>query len=367
MSVERSVPVAPLVVGDGVPPELLTALSGAGEAVADPTTVVSALEERDCDCLLVGTSVPGTTAPAVVEEVGAAVDLPVFALVEDRDERGPALEAGATDCLDAALARTHPETLAERVRNAVDRRRGAGDDRYRRLIEHSTDIITVVEPDGTIQYQSPAAETLLGYDQGELVGEFVFNHVHPEDRDTVRETFIDLVGRDEAATETMTYRFEHADGSWVWLETTGSNQKHTAVEGYVFNSRDVTQRTERERRLERYETLVQAIPDEIYTMDAEGYHTSVVPPAGRTETVAGYDPAEMVGEHASMVMDEADIERAREVIAALVDSEDREHASFEMDLITSDGERVPHENHVALLPSEDGEFAGTVGVLRDVS
>lgn len=120
-------------------------------------------------------------------------------------------------------------------------------------------------------------------------------------------------------------------------------------------------------RLAWYGTVLRAIPDEIYTMDAEGRHLSVIPPAGSDRTVAGYDPAEMIGEHASLVMDEADIDRARAAIKELLRDDECKRTSFEMDLVTRDGNRVPYENHIALLPADDGEFAGTVGVLRDIS
>ncbi|MFB6222799.1 MAG: PAS domain S-box protein, partial [Haloarcula sp.] len=43
--------------------------------------------------------------------------------------------------------------------------------RFQAFIEHSRDIITVLEPDGTYRYQSPSSKRVLGYAPDELLGE----------------------------------------------------------------------------------------------------------------------------------------------------------------------------------------------------
>jgi len=69
-------------------------------------------------------------------------------------------------------------------------------------------------------------------------------------------------------------------------------------------------------------------------------------------TTTGYRPEELVGEHVSILMDDDDIATAEAEIRALIQSDEREHAS-EMETITADGERVPNENHIALLPRDE--------------
>ena len=117
------------------------------------------------------------------------------------------------------------------------------------LIEHSSDIVTVLDDDGVIQFDSPAVERILGYHSGELVGENAFEYIHPDDRDQVVATFEEVVGSPGEVTEQVEYRFRHADGTWVWLETVGSNRKDTELDGYVLNSRDITAQKEREVKL----------------------------------------------------------------------------------------------------------------------
>jgi PAS domain S-box-containing protein len=122
---------------------------------------------------------------------------------------------------------------------------------FRALIEHSTDIISVLDKQGRIRYQSPSIERILGYEQGEILGDGAFEYVHPDDRETVAALFTEMVEEQRSRTQRVEFRFRHADGSWVWLEAIGSNRTDTSLEGYVVNSRDVTERRERETQLER--------------------------------------------------------------------------------------------------------------------
>jgi PAS domain S-box-containing protein len=133
-------------------------------------------------------------------------------------------------------------------------------------------------------------------------------------------------------------------------------------DGVAAVARDVTDRKRREHELERYETIVEASGDVVYTLDAEGCLTFV---NDTVRDLTGYEPADLVGEHISAMMDPADVERGQRHVRSLL-SGDRQHTIFEMEVITADGEHVPCENHVALLPYET-TFRGTVGVLRDIT
>ncbi|WP_348609655.1 PAS domain S-box protein [Halobaculum rarum] len=125
-------------------------------------------------------------------------------------------------------------------------------ERFQAFIEHSSDVITVLDPDGTYQYQSPSSERITGYEPEELRGETAFDYIHPEDRDRVLETVSEVVA-DSEMTPTIEYRFKHQDGSWRWFESIGNNQlTNPAIEGVVVNSRDIT---ERKQQMEEIETL----------------------------------------------------------------------------------------------------------------
>ncbi|MFP4632524.1 MAG: PAS domain S-box protein [Halobacteriales archaeon] len=149
------------------------------------------------------------------------------------------------------------EILAANARTALDRlvherEIEEREEWYSALISNSQDVITVVEPDGTIAYQSPSVERVLGYDSDEMVGETTFDYVHPDDRERVVTEFLEALEAGHGHTRETIFRYRDADGEWRWLESIGTNLlDHPVVHGGVINSRDVTERRRKERELER--------------------------------------------------------------------------------------------------------------------
>ncbi|RLM53412.1 PAS domain S-box protein [Halobellus sp. Atlit-31R] len=113
--------------------------------------------------------------------------------------------------------------------------------------------------------------------------------------------------------------------------------------------------------LERYETILETIDDPVYTLDTQGHLTFVNEAA---EEEFGYG-SEVLGEHVSIGMDDADVAELTAEIKSLVGS-DTQSTKTQFELQTADGSRTLVENHLTLL-EDDAGFHGTVGVLRDIS
>ena len=70
------------------------------------------------------------------------------------------------------------------------------DRRLRSVVENSSEIVTVVDPDGTLRYANPAWERVLGYDPDEAIGTMnVLDHVHPDDLAHVLEETEKALGK----------------------------------------------------------------------------------------------------------------------------------------------------------------------------
>ena len=120
------------------------------------------------------------------------------------------------------------------------------------LIRHSVDVLTVLDETGVIRYESPSFSRMFGYDPDDFVGESVFDHVHPDDRQRTRDTFADLVAAEAGhTTRSVELRFRHADEGWLWIEARATSEEGSAVDGYVVTSRDISDRKAYERDLER--------------------------------------------------------------------------------------------------------------------
>jgi len=247
--------------------------------------------------------------------------------------------------------------------------RGHEDD-YERLVEAVGDGIYVLGPDATFHDINESLVSMSGYERATILETGPWLWMSDEDIETFEDELSRLLAREDESVATVEATMETAEGTEIPVEVTLTllPTSDGQYRGHVGVVRDISRRKEREQELEKYETTVRALPDEVYTLDADGHFTSVVPPAGEDLTTSGHDPAELIGEHISTVMDEDDVAAGRELIRGLLTSEDRTTDSVEMEIVTRTGDRIPHENHFALLPfDEDGCFRGSVGVLRDIS
>ena len=120
---------------------------------------------------------------------------------------------------------------------------------------------------------------------------------------------------------------------------------------------------QQERVLQRYERLVETVGDGMYALDSDGHLMTV---NHGLMAMTGYTREGLLGEHISIIMDDEDVRRGREKIRDLLD-DDAETSAMEMGVHTKDGRTIPCENQIALLTDDDGEFRGTVGVVRDIT
>ena len=114
------------------------------------------------------------------------------------------------------------------------------------LLQYASEVITILEADGTIRYESPAVEGLLGYRAEEMVGRNVFEYIHPDDIERAAREFTRLLENGDDAL-VIEVRFKSKDGSWRFVEGVGNNLlDEPGIRGIVINSRDITER----RRME---------------------------------------------------------------------------------------------------------------------
>ncbi|MDX6504414.1 MAG: two-component system, cell cycle sensor histidine kinase and response regulator CckA, partial [Gaiellaceae bacterium] len=125
------------------------------------------------------------------------------------------------------------------------------EERFRSLIENASDVITILDGKGSVQYASPAIQRVLGYVPEKLVGTTVRDLVHPEDVPTTRSW---LTGLRRGGGEVVEVRVLAESGEWRTLEAVGK----LLVDGpegreIVVNARDVSERKQAEEALQRSE------------------------------------------------------------------------------------------------------------------
>jgi PAS domain S-box-containing protein len=147
--------------------------------------------------------------------------------------------------------------------------------RFKLLVEHSQDGVSIVDEQQRLVYLSPAGERLLGLPPGGLIGHRADEPVHKDDR-------AGFTGLAPGATKTYLNRARHGDGSWRWIEATGTNLTlDPEVRGYVSSFRDVTARVQAEKALReshrRYELLLSATSAIHFTARIDGEATYISP------------------------------------------------------------------------------------------
>jgi PAS domain S-box-containing protein len=70
-----------------------------------------------------------------------------------------------------------------------------GGNRFHSLVENASDVITILEADGTVRYVSPAIERMLGYTPEERAGKSGFELIHSDDFPRTEEAFSEALGR----------------------------------------------------------------------------------------------------------------------------------------------------------------------------
>src|SRR5579872_6377520 len=136
----------------------------------------------------------------------------------------------------------HTGRPLERSRTMVQEISAQSDLLFRTLIEHSSDVIILITPDGAITYANPSIASVIGYTAGEVIGMDSFTFLHPDDQELMRGQLATLANHAGEALH-LEYRWRCKDGSWHWMEGTATNLlEQPQVGAIVCAARDITKR-----------------------------------------------------------------------------------------------------------------------------
>ncbi|MDX1744840.1 MAG: PAS domain S-box protein, partial [Halobacteriales archaeon] len=210
-----------------------------------------------------------------------------------------------------------------------------------------------------------ALERLMGLEPGEFGGTFdaYAEFLHP-----------DAVGTIEHAVETALvgsgvfdeeFRMIREDGEVIWVHGQGKIFSDDGPRRMLGITTDITDRKAQEVTLREeqqfIETAINTLNDIFYviTPDGEFIRWNHELPA-----VTGYTDAEIGGMNALDLFEGDDIERIQGFFEEVVETGE---AVVEVELVTKDGESIPHSSRASRLHHADGELAGITGISRDVT
>jgi diguanylate cyclase (GGDEF)-like protein/PAS domain S-box-containing protein len=234
----HSAPASLFIVG-GL---LLVAAAGLGPGGADHAAAMQR-RERIAVSAAVGPVVLAALAVAVYEMTEHSMPTPVIVGVVLLS--GLLLARLIVASLDnLVLSRTLESQVAERTLELVTREQW-----FRSLVQHSSDVVTVIDPTGVVRYQSPAAERLFGNDPAAMVGLLLSTLVRPADVARLHVAIERAVAM-PGASFLLEFAMAHRDGSWRDTETVITSLVDVPdVRGLVLNTRDVSDRKQLQERL----------------------------------------------------------------------------------------------------------------------
>lgn len=171
---------------------------------------------------------------------------------------------------------------------------------FREIIEHSTDVLVALSPEGRVRYASPAIRRVFGATAEDVVGKYALRFVHREDA----ERATDLIGGDGGYGRRTQLRVSHGSGTWVETDAVASALRDPKDrEVVVVSLRDVTEERRRARAVERSESRFRSIfkdsPIAHFALSGGG---RILDCNQAAATVCGLPCADLIGRYASDLM-----------------------------------------------------------------
>ena len=337
---------------------------------------------RDIDCIVSDYTMPemdGLEFLEAVRERDPEIPFLLFTGKGSETIASEAISAGVTDYLQKGTGTDQYTVLANRIENAVEKRRAEQARResereleqYRTLVETVDDPMYVLDETGRCTIVNDAFCELLGVERDRIVGELISEFIPREAFERGAKTVYRLHGS-ERESDRFEFTIETGDGTRRVGEANVAALANDAGEfaGSTAVIRDITARKRRERELAQYERIIELAPIALFVLDADATITWCNDEFADAFTE---DIEELIGTPFPTLVDRGYYDErvttkyTDEVRALLSSSVDRTRAKYQVRFYPTDGEERIHDVHTKLLPLEDGAFTGTIHAIRDIT
>ena len=125
-----------------------------------------------------------------------------------------------------------------------------GEDRLAAMVEHSSDVVVLVDETGDIKYASPGLSSALGHRSDDWIGRPLIDLIASDDREAAGREFWRLFNAGPDTTVRFESSLVRVDGEQRRMEATFANLiGGDAVDGIVATFRDVTEQRDLEQKL----------------------------------------------------------------------------------------------------------------------
>ncbi|WP_321169037.1 PAS domain-containing protein [Halorubrum sp. CBA1125] len=328
----------------------------------DPHAGVERAREADVDCVVCDYEMPGMNGLAVLEAVREGdPELPflLFTGTGSEEIASEAISAGVTDYLQKGVGTGQYEVLANRVEQAVARRRAERHvERGFHAIEAAHDGISLLNDDGEFVYVNAAFAGIVGYDRGELLGSH-WELLYPAaERERVANVILPQARADEWAGET---EYVREDGETVTVDHRLSFTREGTMVCTVSEIDDDAVREE----LSMKERTMDEAPIGIVVTDPSREDNPITYANDGFLELTGYARDEVLGRNCRFLQGEATHDAPVAELARAVTAE--EPVTVELRNYRKDGELFWNRVTVTPLFDDDGTLEHFVGFQEDVT
>jgi PAS domain S-box-containing protein len=237
--------------------------------------------------------------------------------------------------------------------------------RHEAYLESISDLVTVVDEDGIIQYETPTVTEMLGYEPDERVGDPGFEYIHPDDRERIRGKIEQTVSS-SGVTEYYEYRAKTKDGEWIWVESTIRNlADDPKIDGIIVTARDITERKEQQREKDLLWQAVEKADSALVLAEPGETDNPLVYVNEAFEEMTGYSKPEAIGRDCRFLQGEhTRAEPANELRAGI---ENEEPVTVELRNYRKDGTEFWNKLTVDPVYDANGDLVRYLGTQEDIT
>ena len=334
------------------------------ETAPDAAAGLDVLAERDVECIVSDYEMPGKDGLAFLAEVRERYPELPFILFTGRGSEevaSEAISAGVTDYLQKRGGTERYERLANRIVEAVEKRRAEREaeqavEQFRAVAEGASDAIITTDTDGVIRFANPAVESVFGYEPPELEGEALTTLMPERHRGDHREAVERYLATGERNADWSDVRFNalHRDGREVPVSLSYGEYEVDGERRFVGVIRDDGER-------ERHRAFIEHASDVVAVLSSDWRFRYLSPSC---ERVTGHAPSDLLAEQALDYIHPEDREAVRSAFGELDAGEDLPTAEYRFR--TAEGEYRWLESVGSDRIEADG-IEGYVVTTRDVS
>ena len=235
------------------------------------------------------------------------------------------------------------------------------EERYKNLVELTTDIIYVSDRSGNQTFMNDAAYRILGYSPEEIIGKPWTMLVHPDDREKSYRNFLDMI---EQGFDVFDFENRQVTKNGKVLNMLHNLRILRNEEGEIIGAqgiaRDITERKQAEEKLRLFSEAIEEAMDGIQIVDLNG---RIIYSNGAVEEIYGYSADELAGTRAGDL--NADRDFARTVILPSIREKGRWNG--ELNVFHKTGREFPIWLSASLVKNSSGSPIAMIGIVRDIT